>query len=109
MKNESPTGICAVANNVKPSNSCCEENAQYVTQPRTGSINMQITDKINVYQRKLVIIMLIKNEMPVASAVHNSGVITSKIGSLVELQLSALSAPTGISHNKAKLAKSISS
>jgi len=43
-----------------------------------------------------------------ASAVHNNGTATSKIGSFAELQLNARIAATGISHNIAKFAKSIS-
>jgi hypothetical protein len=43
--------------------------------------------------------------MPTANAVQRRGTATSKIGSLYELQLNALRAPTGISHSKIKFAK----
>ena len=59
-----------------------------------------------VYHLKFLSIILIKNGRPTASAVHNKGVIINRIGSFVELQLIALKPPTGISHNRAKFAKS---
>ena len=69
---------------------------------------MQITDRIKVYHLKFFTIMLIKNEMPAAREAQSSGANTSKMGSLVEVQLNALNAPTGMSQSRAKLAKSIS-
>jgi len=57
---------------------------------------------------RLVVIQLIKKEMPTARAVHKRGAITSKMGSFIELQLNALRAPTGISQSKEKFAKSAS-
>jgi hypothetical protein len=43
--------------------------------------------------------------MPTARAVQRRGTATSKTGSLLELQLNARRAPTGISHSRIKFAK----
>jgi len=69
---------------------------------------MQITDSISVYHLKLRTVKLMKNEMPAARATQSRGANTSKMGSLVEVQVNALSPPTGMSQSSAKLAKSIS-
>jgi len=71
-----------------------------------GKIIMHKTEIMAKKGLKLLVIQLIKKEMPTARAVHKSGAITSKMGSFIELQLNALSAPTGISQSREKSAKS---
>ena len=70
-----------------------------------GNISIHRIAADAIYQRKLSAIQFIRKGIPAARAVQSSGTITSKIGSLFELQPMARRAATGISQSSAKLAK----
>ena len=93
--------MLAATKRTMPRRVCCEKNTVYVAAANTGRINIPAIEITAVYHWKLLSIRFIKNGIPAAKAVQSKGVITSRIGSFVALQLNVRKAPMGIKIGRA--------